>query len=95
MTTDKALRGKYLYLVVAQAMASLRKCPTKLELEDQVEDLIEANPGLLLPTDELYSKPGALLGRIATMAHNMIYNFELRDHRERKAEATESAARRN
>lgn len=92
MASDKSIRGKYLYLVVAQAMAFMRANPTRLDVEDQIEDLIEGNPTLELPTEEAFARPGALIGRIATMTHNIIYNFELRDHRERKAARTEETA---
>lgn len=93
MASDKAVRGKYLYLAVAQAMAVMRSNPTRLDVEDRIEDIIEANPGLEIPSDEVFTRPGMLLGRISTMAHNIIYNFELRDHRERKAEAAQGTSR--
>lgn len=92
MTSDKAIRGKYLFLVVAQAMAVMRAKPTRLDLEDAIEDLIDSNPYLEMPTEEVFARPGVLIGRIATMTHNIIYNFELRDHRERKAGSVEETA---
>lgn len=93
MPSDKAIRGKYLFLVVAQAMAFMRSGPTRLDVEDSIEDIIEAHPDIIIPGDEVFAKPGLLLGRLTNLAHTIIYNFELRDYRERKAGESEEAAR--
>lgn len=84
--SDKALRGKYLWLVVAQMMDVLRHGPPREAVEAEIGKLLEWNPELHVPRDEVFVKPGVVLGRIITMAHNAIYNYELGDHRERKSE---------
>lgn len=86
VASDKALRGKYVFLVLAQAMAFMRESPSRNAVEIRIDSMQELNPTLEMPDDSLFSKPGAVLGRMVTMAHNIIYNFELRDYRDRKSE---------
>lgn len=92
MASDKAIRGKYLYLVVAQAMAFMRTRPTRQEVETKIDAALACNVDLMVPTEDVFARPGILLGRLMSMAHNIIYSFELRDYRERKAEEAEGTA---
>ena len=87
MLTDKALRAKYIYMIVAEAMAFLRSRPSRADLEKEVAAIDLGSPELQIPPDEHFVRPGNVIGHIATMAHNCIYHYELGDYRERKAQA--------
>lgn len=86
MASDKALRGKYLFLVTQHAMEKMREKPSKAELEQEIARL-EAGVQLV-PNEDLFSQTGVLLGRLAGMAYKIIHNFELRDHADRKIART-------
>lgn len=92
MLNDKALRAKFVYLAMADAMATLRGRPSRAELEAEISAISERNGmTLVVPADEHFIRPGNVLGHITTMAHNCIYHFELGDYRERKTQAAQEA----
>lgn len=93
---DKALRAKYVYLTVAGALATLRGRPNRSELEEEIQAIEELHAGQLrIPEDEHFIRSGNVIGHVATLAHNCIYNFELGDYRERKAQSAEEATGRS
>jgi hypothetical protein len=87
MASDKSVRGKYLYLVVADALDFLRCRPTLAQLEERIEACQQRNPNLQVPPEEHFTKTGILMGRLSTMAYTAIHNYELGDHNDRKAAA--------
>jgi hypothetical protein len=87
MASDKSVRGKYLYLVVADALDFLRRRPVLAELEFEISELQRRNPDMQVPPEEHFAKTGILMGRLSTMAYTAIHNYELGDHNDRKAAA--------
>lgn len=87
MASDRAVRGKYLYLTIASALEFLRKKPKLADVEAQIELIQKVNPELEKQPEELFSKTGLLMGRLTTMAYTAIHNYELGDHSARKVAA--------
>jgi hypothetical protein len=84
MASDKAIRAKYLFLVVSQAMKTLGERPTRAQLELKCDLIHARHPEIRMPADDLLNQPGLMIGRITTMAYRVINNFELGDYSDRK-----------
>lgn len=87
MASDKAIRSKYLYLVLAAALEFLRTKPTLADLEFEIETLEADLPDHRQPTEAQYAHTATLTGRLTSMAYQAIHNYELGDHNERKLAA--------
>lgn len=79
MASDRTLRSIYAFWVLADAMVYLRTRPTRAELLQEIESHQRAlaGKGVEQPEDQAMAKPGFVLGRLTSMLHNMIYNYEL------------------
>lgn len=90
MLTDKQLRAKFVFLTLALAQKQLQGA-TRQEVEARIKDITDQK--VHQPADEWYLRGiGTVIAGIVQKAHNLIYNYELKDYRERKAGTAQEPA---